>query len=112
MKLKKEERLQVGKMLHEGSLSYKECMEIYKASMSACRNWASEYRKANGIKPQAPMGARGAGAGQDYSEMTKEQLIRELMRKDIEAARLKKGYTVKGGGRKKEFVSTSALNTK
>lgn len=37
--------------------------------------------------------------------MTKEELINELMLKDIEVARAKKGYAVKGGGKAKEFIS-------
>ena len=91
MKLTKEERLPVGKMLHEGSLSYKDCMEKYGVSRSACSNWVREYRQINGIPPKATMGAR-AGMGQsDYGSMTKSQLLVELMRKDIEVARLKKG---------------------
>jgi transposase len=44
--------------------------------------------------------------------MSKEQLLKELMRKDIENARLKKGYAVRGGGTEKEFVSLSGKNTK
>ncbi len=42
----------------------------------------------------------------------KEELIRELMRRDIEVARLKKGYSVKGGGSKKEYVTSSGSSTK
>lgn len=34
------------------------------------------------------------------------------MRKDIEIARLKKGYLVKGSGQSREFVSFSKKNTK
>ena len=41
-----------------------------------------------------------------------EELELELMKKDIEIARLKKGYTVKGVGAKKEFVTTFNKNTK
>ena len=44
--------------------------------------------------------------------MGKPELIRELMRRDIEVARLKKGYSVKGGGSKKEYVISSGSNTK
>ncbi len=112
MRLTKEERLPVGKALHEGSLSYKDCMEKYHVSRSACSNWVREYREANGIPPKAPMGARADAAQKDYGSMTREQPLLELMRKDIEAARLKKGYAVKGGGREKEFVSISGSNTK
>ena len=41
-----------------------------------------------------------------------EELDFEIMKKDIEIARLKKGYNVKGVGRKKEFVITFNRNTK
>lgn len=41
-----------------------------------------------------------------------EELELEIMKKDIEIARLKKGYMVKGVGAKKEFVTTFNKNTK
>ena len=41
-----------------------------------------------------------------------EELELELMKKEIEVARLKKGYMVKGVGAKKEFVTTFDKNTK
>lgn len=41
-----------------------------------------------------------------------EELELELMKKDIEIARLKKGYAVKGVGAEKEFVTTFNKNTK
>ena len=41
-----------------------------------------------------------------------EELELEIMKKDIEIARLKKGYNVKGVGQEKEFVTTFNKNTK
>ena len=41
-----------------------------------------------------------------------EELELELMKKDVEIARLKKGYIVKGVGAKKEYVTTLEKNTK
>ena len=41
-----------------------------------------------------------------------EQLELEIMKKDIEIARLKKGYIVKGGGGQKEYVTTLDKNIK
>lgn len=41
-----------------------------------------------------------------------EELELELMKKDIEIARLKKGYMVKGVGVEKEFITTFNKNTK
>lgn len=40
-----------------------------------------------------------------------EELELEIMKKDIEVARLKKGYIVKGVGQEKEFVTTFNKNT-
>ena len=41
-----------------------------------------------------------------------EELELELMKKDIEIARLKKGYMVKGVGAEKEYVTTFNKNMK
>ena len=41
-----------------------------------------------------------------------EELEIEIMKKDIEIARLKKGYSVKGVGQEKEFVTTFSKNIK
>lgn len=41
-----------------------------------------------------------------------EELEIELMKKDIEIARLKKGYMVKGVGQEKEYVTTFDKNIK
>ena len=41
-----------------------------------------------------------------------EELELELMKKDIEIARLKKGYSVKGVGQEKEFVTIFNKNIK
>ena len=41
-----------------------------------------------------------------------EELELEIMKRDIEIARLKKGYIVKGVGQEKEFVTTFNKNTK
>ena len=47
-----------------------------------------------------------------YDDLSKDDLKKILMRKDIEIARLKKGYLVKGSGQSREFVSFSKKNTK
>lgn len=49
----------------------------------------------------------------DYSDLTSDELKNIIMKKDIEIARLKKAYTVEGGGtEKKVFVSFSKKNMK
>ena len=109
-RLSKGERLEVGKALHDKSLSIVDCMKKYGVSPSCVRNWQSQYEISAGLK--LPKAEDQAVQRPEYSGMSKEQLLREIMRKDIENARLKKGYAVRGGGTKKEFVSLSGKNTK
>lgn len=48
-----------------------------------------------------------------YDDLSNEELKKQLMKKDIEIARLKKGYMVKEGGMgRKVFVTFSKKNTK
>ena len=48
----------------------------------------------------------------EYETMSKEELIRELVRSKIREARLKKGYEVKGDGAEKVFIPLGNKNTK
>ena len=49
----------------------------------------------------------------DYDDLSQEELKKILMKKDIEIARLKKGYLVKEGGMgEKVFITFSKKNTK
>ena len=41
-----------------------------------------------------------------------EKLKREILKKEIEIERLKKGYQVKGGGDQKEYVTIFDVNTR
>lgn len=48
-----------------------------------------------------------------YDDLSSDELKKEIMKKDIEIARLKKGYTVKEGGMgRKVFVTFSKKNMK
>lgn len=49
----------------------------------------------------------------NYDDLSNDELKKQLMKKDIEIARLKKGYIVKEGGtEQKVFVTFSKKNTK
>lgn len=49
----------------------------------------------------------------NYNDMSIDELKHQLLKKDIELARLKKGYQVKGGGTEpKEFIILFKKNTK
>ena len=58
-------------------------------------------------KPISPV------TNEDYDDLSLEDLKKEIMKKDIEIARLKKSYTVKEGGmEEKVFITFSKENMK
>ena len=89
----------------------------YGLSKSLLHAWRRKYRESgiDGLKSQS--GKRGSGntiAGlQNKKNKTREEELElENLRLRIEVERLKKGYRVKGGGRKKEYVTTKGSNSK
>ncbi len=84
-------------------------------SHSVIRNWIRHYRE-NGIEGLRTI---HKGKGNPYSALYTsknltevERLKLELMKRDIEIERLKKGYTVKGVGSQKEYVTLSGKTIK
>ena len=78
-------------------------------------DWINKYReegkkglKSNTGKHKNP----NAGLHLKRPKNKIEELELELMKKEIEIARLKKGYAVKGVGAEKEFVIIFDKNTK
>ena len=123
MKYTKKERLDIGKRVYEGEINKYQAAAEYDISEQTARNYMRQYRFANGLPAKEP-GARiqredsppkpvAEDPGlEEYEAMTKEELIRELVRSKIREARLKKGYEVKGDGPEKVFIPLSNKNTK
>ena len=97
-----------------GNFGYGTTARSLGISCSLLRSWIRRY-KENGID-----GLR-SDTGKFQSEnrgrynrhpSEVEKLKIELAKKEIEIERLKKGYTVKGVGTRKEFVTTFDKNTK
>lgn len=106
------DRLDIGRKVFTHELTKEAAAREYSVSVQTIINYVKEYMKENHI-PVIPEDADTLGIQTpNYSEMTKDQLINELMKKDIEVARAKKGYTVRGGGKTKEFSSIKDANTK
>ena len=81
------------------------------------RSWISKYEEQgfDGLKSKSGKG----GPGNKYSALhckknltEVERLRLELAKKEVECERLKKGYSVKGVGRRKEYVIISKKNLK
>ena len=86
----------------------------HKISSSVLSKWYYAYEK-NGIEGlKSNTGKKGKKSALHFRKPKNkiEELELEIMKKDIEIARLKKGYAVKGVGQEKEFVITFDKNTK
>lgn len=86
-------------------------------SDSTISKWVRAYEKdgIDGLKSKTGK----CGSGNPYAALyTKknltevERLRLELAKKEVECERLKKGYSVKGVGRRKEYVTISKKNSK
>ena len=86
-------------------------------AMSPFKRWVHAYEKygIEGLKSKTGK----CGSGNPYAALhTKknltevERLRLELAKKEVECERLKKGYSVKGVGRRKEYVIINKKNSK
>ena len=105
MKYTKEERLEIGRRIYDGEISRYDAAEQYDISDQTARDYMRMYRDVNQLPPK--QGKRSIVTSvrsalpadiEDLESMTKEELIRELIKARITEARLKKGYEVKGDG--------------
>ena len=79
------------------------------------RQWVNRYRKGGeeALNPEKMHpGNHFSALHSSKSLSEKERLILLVEKLQIENERLKKGYTVKGVGADKEFVTTKDLNSK
>lgn len=105
-------RLELGKKVFLKELTKDSVMKEYDVTEATVNQWVKEYLQSEGINPIPEVISAPNDNIETYKEMFKEQLINELMLKDIEIERSKKGYAVKGGGRTKEFISINSKNSK
>jgi transposase-like protein len=111
-----EEKEQIVKRFLNGEPVIKLANEI-ETDRRVIYDWIRKYDEAgiDGLKSQtgkARYKNPHAGLHLRKPKNKIEELELELMKKEIEIARLKKGYMVKGVGAEKEFVTTFDKNTK
>ena len=96
-----------------GKSGYKTIAAKYGISNKLFLTWIEKYRK-NGIEGLSikPRGGHLNIGKYNRHPTEVEKLKKELLKKEIEIERLKKGYRVKGGGAQKEYVTTFDVNTK
>ena len=94
-----------------GIISTRAIAEKYGTSQGVFNKWLKRYREY-GIKGlESNTGKTGIGKG-NFKKTEIEQLKEDLLKKEIELMRLKKGYVVKGAGVQKEYVSILDVNIK
>lgn len=109
-----EEKMEIIKRYFDGETAVKLERE-YGLSPNYLYRWINKYKKDGfeGLKSKTGKAGKHHKHMGLYLRKPKnkiEELEIELMKKDIEIARLKKGYTVKGVGQKKEYVTTFDKN--
>ena len=121
MKYTREERLDIGKRIYKGEINRYQAAAEYGISEATARNYMRQYRFTNGL-PVKGLGGRSKLESvqskpvvwepglEEYESMTREELIRELVRSKVREARLKKGYEVKGVGVEKVFIPLNSKN--
>ncbi len=96
-----------------GKTGTKTIADNYDIHNNVLKTWVKKYRKngIDGLKSQTGK-QKGSNIGRPRKGTEIEELQRQLAKKDIEIERLKKGYTVKGVGARKEYVTTFDKNMK
>ena len=89
------EREDIGKKVFTHQLTKEEAMKEYDRAITTVINYVKYYMQQHNIPVVPKVNDILDIEMPNYQEMSKDELITELMRKDVEIARTKKGYTVK-----------------
>lgn len=118
----REQRLDIGKQIYNNEISKNDASIKYGISPSTARDYMRLYRDVNHLPPKNKIQADGIVTKvtthssipdlSEYESMTKEELIKELVKSRINEARLKKGYEVKGVGAAKTVTVFDNWNMK
>ena len=97
-----------------GDVGYATVARNYGISGRLFQTWITKYKESgiDGLKPKTGKSNNKGKGKYNHHPSEVEKLKIELVKKEIEIERLKKGYTVKGVGVKKEYVTTFDKNTK
>ncbi len=122
MKYNKEKRLEIGRQIYEDELSRHEAALKYEISDGTAKRYMTDYRNKFSLPPKNPSRGNFSYAQlveehtnltfEELNAMSKEELIREVVKAKVSEARIKKGYSVKGVGADKEFIPLGKKNTK
>lgn len=106
------EKLKIVLEYRNTSISIRAIAKKYNTSQGIINSWTRKYEN-DGIKGfDSKTGKHNNPNSGIYNRHPSEtdKLKEDLLKKEIELMRLKKGYMVKGVGARKEYVSISDLN--
>ncbi len=99
MKYTKEERLEIGRRIYQGEMTLATAATEYDINLYTARDYLRLYKASENVS--IPKGYRSGGNQDDalvdrpdmsqYEKMSREELMDELIKAKIEAARAKKG---------------------
>ncbi len=123
MKYTLEQRLAIGLEIYSKSITIYEAANKYGINIYTARDYMRLYRDTNGLPPMTDNEPNSESQKQqkkkpnfvsydDLEDMSKDELIDQVIKARVEAERAKKGYTVKGSGQEKEFISLKNQNLK
>ena len=119
MKYSKEQRLLIGREIYSHELTLAQAAEKYQINPYTARDYMREYRDINHLEPMSDgseelliLRKQKTSKYEDLQQMSKDELINEVIKARVAEERAKKGYLVKGDGQEKEFISLSNSNSK
>lgn len=122
MSYTRKERLDIGKQIYNNEISKSDAATKYNISECTARDYMRLYRDVNDLPPKNRIQKKENTVKvsthssepdlSEYESMTKEELIKELLKSRISEARLKKGYEVKGDGATKTITIFDSWNMK
>ena len=119
MKCSKEQRLLIGREIYTHTITISQAANKYGINPYTARAYMREYRDINNLESMSDRSKEfeiikkeKVSKYEDLKEMTKDQLIDEVIKARIGEERAKKGYIVKGGGQEKEFITLEDVNSK
>jgi transposase len=121
MKYTEQERLDIGRRVYTKEITEVDAQLEYNIGRTTVQQYTKLYKEANNIPLKSTRrsfsnpssgGLQFSVDVKDYQDMTREELINELIKSKVNEARAKKGYEVKGVGADKEFISLNSKNSK
>ena len=118
----REERPDIGRQIYNNELSKSDAAIKYSISEGTARDYMRLYRDVNSLQPKnriqkdentVKINIHSCEPDlSEYESMTKEELIKELVKSQISEARLKKGYEVKRDGADRTITIFDSWNMK